>query len=48
LPFGFSEGEELDKFLKESGLVVERLPKFSIKKDDIIEDSTAQIVILTS
>lgn len=48
LPFGFSEGEELDKFLKESGLVVEKLPKFSIKKDDIIEDSTAQIVILTS
>lgn len=48
LPFGFGEGEELDKFLKESGLVVERMNKFSLKKDEIIEDSTAQIVILTS
>lgn len=48
IPFGFNEGEELDKFLKESGLVVERMNKFSLKKDEIIEDSTAQIVILTS
>jgi hypothetical protein len=46
IPFGYKSEEELEKFLKESGFVVERVPKFSIKKDDIIEDSTAQIVVL--
>ena len=48
IPFGFSEGEEMDKFLKESGLTVEKTNKFSLKKDEIIEDSSAQIVILTN
>jgi L-ascorbate metabolism protein UlaG (beta-lactamase superfamily) len=47
IPFGYSEGQELDHFLKESGLVVEKMNKFSLKKDEIIEDSTAQIVLLT-
>lgn len=46
IPFGYKSDEELDKFLKESGFVVEKLPKFSVKKDDLIEDSTAQIVVL--
>ena len=46
IPFGYKTEEELDKFLKESGFVVEKLPKFSVKKDDLIEDSTAQIVVL--
>lgn len=48
IPFGYGSEEELEKFLKESGLVVERLNKFSIKKDDLVEDSAAQIVVLTN
>lgn len=47
IPFGYKSDEELDKFLKESGLVVEKMPKFSLKKDDLIEDSSAQIIVLT-
>lgn len=46
IPFGFGSEEELDKFLKDSSLVVEKMTKFSLKKEDIIEDSTAQIVVL--
>lgn len=46
IPFGYKTEEELDKFLKESGFVTERLSKFNLKKDDLIEDSTAQIVVL--
>lgn len=48
IPFGFNTDEELDKFLKESSLTVEKLNKLSIKKEDLIEDSTAQIVVLNS
>lgn len=48
IPFGFNTDEELDKFLKESSLPVEKMNKFSLKKEDIIEDSTAQIVVLSS
>jgi len=48
IPFGYKNQEELDKFLRESGLVVERLSKFSIKKDELIEDSTAQIIVLST
>ena len=48
IPFGAKSEEDLEKFLKESGLVVERLNKFSIKKDDLIEDSAAQIIVLNS
>lgn len=48
IPFGAKSDEELEKFLKESGLVVEKLSKFNIKKDDLIEDSTAQIVVLST
>lgn len=47
IPFGYESEEDLEKFLKESSLVVERLSKFSLKKEDIIEDSTAQIVVLS-
>ncbi len=46
IPFGAENPEALDKFLKESGLTVEKLPKFALKKDEIIEDATAQIIIL--
>lgn len=48
IPFGYKDEAELDKFLKESGFVVEKMNKFSLKKDEIIEDSTAQIVVLTN
>lgn len=46
LPISFSSQDNLDKFLRESGLVVERMNKFMVKKDDLIEDSAAQIVVL--
>ncbi len=38
--------DSLDKFLKESGLVVNQMPKFSLKKEEIIEDMPTQIVVL--
>ncbi len=46
LPYGYKSDEELEKFVKETGLVVEKMPKFSLKKDELIEDSSAQIVVL--
>lgn len=46
IPFGQKSEEDLDKFLKESGLTVEKLPKFSLKKEEIIEDQTTEIVII--
>lgn len=46
LPFGYKNEEELDKFVKESGFNTVTTNKFSIKKGEIIEDSTAQIIIL--
>lgn len=48
IPFGQKSEEDLDKFLKESGLTVERLPKFSLKKEEIIEESPTQIILLES
>lgn len=48
IPFGFDNDEDLDKFLKDSSLVVEKMNKFSLKKEDLIEDSTAQIVVLSA
>lgn len=47
LPIGYETEEALNKFLGESGLVVERMPKFAVKKDEFIEDSAAQVVVLT-
>ena len=46
IPFNYESEEILDKFLKESGLVVERNNKFSLKKEEIIEESPAQIIVL--
>lgn len=48
IPLGYKTEEELGKFLKESGLVVEKMNKFSIKKEELIEDSTAQIIVLNT
>lgn len=35
-----------DNFLKESGLTSENLDKFSIKKEDIIEDQNTKVIVL--
>ncbi len=36
----------VDDFIKESGLSVDRYPKFLIKKEDIVEEQTTKIVVL--
>lgn len=48
VPYGAKSSEELDKFVKESGFTVTNTKKFSIKKDELIEDSTAQIIVLST
>jgi capsule polysaccharide export protein KpsC/LpsZ len=42
----FSKLEPVDNFLKEVGMQVENLPKFSIKKEDIIEDQNTKVIVL--
>jgi hypothetical protein len=42
----FSEKEPLETFLSESGLTVEKLDKFSLKREDIMEDQSTKIVLL--
>ena len=46
LPMGFSNTDELEKFNKSQGYVVEILPKFVIKKEDITEDLNTKIIQL--
>ena len=46
IPFGYANDEDLDKFLKESGMQVEKMTKFSLKKEEVIEESPTQIVVL--
>ena len=48
IPFGYKSDDELDKFLKESGFAVEKVVKFSIKKDDIVEDQITEIKVLVN
>ena len=48
IPFAYEKEEDLEKFLKESSLIVERMNKFSLKKEDLIEDATAQIIMLVN
>jgi len=36
----------VEDFLKESGLTVENLPKFAIKKEDILEDQNTKVIVL--
>jgi len=36
----------LSDFLKESGMTTETLPKFSLKKEDILEDQNTKIIVL--
>lgn len=46
IPFGYKNDEELEKFLKASGLVVEKMTKFNIKKEELIEENPTQIIVL--
>lgn len=50
IPFGFSNQEQLDNFLRESGMMVQKLPKFVIKRDELPpngdEESPTQIILL--
>lgn len=36
----------VDDFLKESGLIVETLPKFTLKKEDINDEQTTKVIVL--
>lgn len=45
-PETFSSLAPVEDFLKESGLPVENSPKFSIKKEDILEDQNTKVVVL--
>jgi len=42
----FAKLEPVETFLKESGLTVERTPKFTIKKEDILEDQNTKAIVL--
>lgn len=45
-PAAFDKLQPVEAFLKESGLPVESLPKFSIKKEDILEDQNTKVIVL--
>lgn len=36
----------LEDFLKETGIATENLPKFSLKKEDILEDQSTKVIVL--
>ena len=42
----FASLEPKETFLKEMGLTVEILPKFSIKKEDVIDNQSTKVVVL--
>jgi L-ascorbate metabolism protein UlaG (beta-lactamase superfamily) len=42
----FSKLEPVDTFLKEIGMPVENLPKFSIKKEDILPEQNTKVIVL--
>jgi L-ascorbate metabolism protein UlaG (beta-lactamase superfamily) len=42
----FADIEPVETFLKETGMTVENLPKFTIKREDIIEDQPAKVIVL--
>lgn len=43
----FSSLAPVEEFLKESGLPVENMDKFTLKKEDIIEDQNTKVIVLT-
>jgi L-ascorbate metabolism protein UlaG (beta-lactamase superfamily) len=45
-PANLGKLEPVETFLKESGLPVENLPKFTIKKEDILEDQNTKVIVL--
>jgi len=45
-PATFSKLEPVEVFLKEVGMTVENLPKFTIKKEDILEDQSTKVIVL--
>lgn len=45
-PQTFSKLEPVDTFLKESGFSVERLSKFSIKREDIASEQSTKVIVL--
>jgi len=42
----FSKLEPVETFLSECGLTVERIDKFSLKKEDILEDRSTKVILL--
>ena len=46
IPMNYQEQGSLDSFLKEIGAPVENLPKFSLKKEDIMEDQNTKVIVL--
>ncbi len=42
----FSDTDSVETFLAESGLTVEKMDKFSLKREDILEESGTKIVLL--
>jgi len=45
-PQTFAGVEPVETFIKEIGMTVENLPKFSLKKEDILEDQGSKVIIL--
>ncbi len=46
IPYGYKTEDELNKFLNDSGFTVTKPNKFTLKKDDIIEDQPCEIVVI--
>ena len=46
IPMNYQTSELLDSSLKEIGVPVENLPKFSLKKEDIMEDQNTKVIVL--
>jgi L-ascorbate metabolism protein UlaG (beta-lactamase superfamily) len=40
--------ESVDSFIKEIGMPVENMPKFSIRREDIIEDQGSKVIVLNT
>ena len=38
--------QPVDVFIKEIGMISESLPKFSLKKEDILEDQSSKVIVL--
>lgn len=45
-PETFKDLEPVENFLKETGMVTEKMSKFSLKSEEIIEDQPAKVIVL--